>query len=82
MVQTRQRFLSFEDYLKYEDGTDNLYELFNGELVEVPPESGENVEIATSLLIEFARLVGKAQVRGHGLAQYYSPHDATAFIGG
>ena len=61
------RFASFEEYLTYDDGTDKLYELFNGVLIEVPPESGDNVEIATSLLIELASIVGRAQVRGHGL---------------
>jgi Uma2 family endonuclease len=44
MVQLKQRFQSFEEYLSYDDGTDNLYELFNGELIEVPPESGFNVQ--------------------------------------
>ena len=67
MVQLKQRFLSFEEYLTYDDGSDNLYELFNGELIEVPPESGFNVEIATYLLLQFARLVGHQRVRGHGL---------------
>jgi hypothetical protein len=32
MVQTRPRFYSFDDYLAYDDGTENFYELFNGEL--------------------------------------------------
>ncbi len=67
MIETKLRFLSYEEYLGYDDGTDNLYELFNGELVEVPPESGDDVEIATSLLIDFVALVGRSRVRGHGL---------------
>ncbi len=67
MIETKLRFLSFEEYLAYDDGTDKLYELFNGELIEVPPESGDNVEVATSLLIDFAGLVGRSRVRGHGL---------------
>ncbi|MBF2028403.1 MAG: Uma2 family endonuclease [Oscillatoriales cyanobacterium C42_A2020_001] len=67
MTQARQRFLSFEEYLSYDDGSDVLCELFNGELVEVPPESGFNVQIATFLLIHFAAIVGYAKVRGHGL---------------
>jgi Uma2 family endonuclease len=67
MVQLKQRFQSFEEYLAYDDGTENLYELFNGELIEVPPESGFNVEIATLLLIQLAKLVGYRRVRGHGL---------------
>ncbi len=63
----RLQFQSFEDYLTYEDGGDCLYELFNGGLIEVPPESGENVAIATKLLIYFAQLIGYQRVRGHGL---------------
>ncbi|HHP7244288.1 MAG TPA: Uma2 family endonuclease [Elainellaceae cyanobacterium] len=67
MIQTKPRFLSFDDYLSYDDGTDHLYELFNGELIEVPPESGENVAIATFLLLQFASIVGHLRVRRHGL---------------
>lgn len=67
MIRVKPRFQSFEEYLAYDDGTDKLYELFNGELIEVPPESGKNVQIATFLLIQFATLIGYRQVRGHGL---------------
>jgi Uma2 family endonuclease len=67
MIQVKPRFQSFEDYLSYDDGTDNLYELFNGELLEVPPESGINVQIANRLFLVFALLVGTDRVRGHGL---------------
>ncbi len=67
MTQAKQRFLSFDEYLSYDDGTDNLYELFNGELILVPPESGFNVQIATFLLVQFALILGHQRVRGHGL---------------
>ena len=67
MVQLKPHFFSFEEYLSYDDGTENLYELFNGELIEVPPESGFNVEIATFLLVQFALSLGSQRVRGHGL---------------
>jgi Uma2 family endonuclease len=67
MIQAKPRFLSFEEYLSYDDGTENLYELFNGELIEVPPESGANVSIATFLLVHFAQLLSHLRVRGHGL---------------
>jgi Uma2 family endonuclease len=63
----KHQFQSFEEYLSYDDGTDKLYELFNGELIEMPPESGINVEIATFLLIQFALLLDYRRVRGHGL---------------
>ncbi|ELS04445.1 hypothetical protein Xen7305DRAFT_00041790 [Xenococcus sp. PCC 7305] len=67
MIQVKPRFQSFEEYLSYDDGTDKLYEIFNGELLEVPPESGRNVEIATFLLLQFVSLLGYRRVRGHGL---------------
>jgi Uma2 family endonuclease len=67
MTQAKPRFLNFDDYLTYDDGTDKLYELFNGELIEVPPESGENVQIANRLFLQFALLLGTDRIRGHGL---------------
>ncbi len=41
MTQTTktQKLLTFEEYLTYDDGTDTRYELVDGELVEMPPES-------------------------------------------
>ncbi len=67
MLQIKHQFQSFEEYLSYDDGTDNFYELFNGELIEMPPESGTNVQIANRLLIFFALIIGIDLVRGHGL---------------
>ena len=67
MLQAKRQFQTFEEYLSYDDGTDKLYELFNGELIEVPPESGTNVQIANRLFLVFALLIGTDRVRGHGL---------------
>lgn len=67
MIQVKPRFQSFEEYLAYDDGTNKLYELFNGELIAVPPESGQNVQIANRLFLMFALLLGTDRVRGHGL---------------
>ncbi|MEM8716031.1 MAG: Uma2 family endonuclease [Cyanobacteria bacterium P01_G01_bin.4] len=67
MEQLKPRFHSFEEYLAYDDGSEQLYELFNGELIEVPPESGFNVEIANLLFAILFPLVGHRRVRGHGL---------------
>nr|RNJ67525.1 MAG: Uma2 family endonuclease [Leptolyngbya sp. IPPAS B-1204] len=67
MQQLRPRFQSFDEYLAYDDGTDRLYELFNGELIEVPPESGINVQIANRLFLRFALLLRPDRVRGQGL---------------
>jgi Uma2 family endonuclease len=67
MLATTPRFTTFAEYLTYSDDSGQLYELFNGELVAMPPESGLNVEIATFLLVKFAALVGYRRVRGQGL---------------
>jgi Uma2 family endonuclease len=67
MLQVKHQFQTFEEYLLYDDGTDKLYELFNGELIEMPPESGINVQIANRLFLVFALLIGTDRVRGHGL---------------
>jgi Uma2 family endonuclease len=67
VVVTQPRFESFEDYLAYTDDNNRLYELFNGELVQVPPESGFNIGIANFLFTLFLPIVGHLRVRGHGL---------------
>ena len=67
VVVTQPRFESFEDYLAYTDDNNRLYELFNGELILVPPESGFNIGIATNLLIYFAQMFSHLRIRGHGL---------------
>ncbi len=67
MLTTKTRFQTFEEYLEYDDNSEKLYELFNGELIEMPPESGLNIEIANFLFLKFASLVGHRRVRGHGL---------------
>ncbi len=55
MTQAKQKFANFEEYLAYDDGTDNRYELIDGELIELPPESEPNDFIANLL---FLKLVG------------------------
>lgn len=54
-LSTESQVLTFEDYLRHDDGTDTRYELVNGVLVEMPPESEENNDIARKLLFEFAK---------------------------
>ncbi|NJL51823.1 MAG: hypothetical protein HC930_05605 [Hydrococcus sp. SU_1_0] len=39
MVTTTTQKITFEEYLDYDDGTNNRYELVNGELVEMTPAS-------------------------------------------
>jgi len=47
--------LTFDEYLAYHDDTDNRYELVDGELVAMPPESPENLAIARFLLVELMK---------------------------
>lgn len=54
-LSTESQVLTFEDYLRHDDGTDTRYELVNGVLVEMPPESEENNDIARKLLFELAK---------------------------
>lgn len=67
MVKSKHKFQSFAEYLSYDDSTDKLYELFNGELIEMPPESGINLQIATFLLIQHFWILGYKRVRRYGL---------------
>ena len=63
MIQAKPRFSTFEEYLSYDDGTDKCYELLNGELIELPPESGENISILGFLYLQLAPLMGHRRVR-------------------
>ena len=54
MIQAHKQKLTFEEYLTYEDDTDNRYELIDGELVILPPESEPNNFIAHYLLFTLA----------------------------
>jgi Uma2 family endonuclease len=67
LTQAIQKLATFADYLAYDDGTDRRYELTYGELIEVPPESDENVLIARTLDRVFSDLVGFRRVRPHHL---------------
>lgn len=63
MTQAKLRFATFDEYLSYDDGSGRFYELLNGELIEVPPESGENLGILAFLFLQFSPLVGYLRVR-------------------
>ena len=55
--------LTLEEYLAYDNGTDTRYELVDGELVEMPPETDWNNLIALYLLSEFLKLVPLRLIR-------------------
>ncbi|HIK44428.1 MAG TPA: Uma2 family endonuclease [Leptolyngbyaceae cyanobacterium M65_K2018_010] len=54
-LSTETQLLTFEDYLRHDDGTDTRYELMNGVLVEMPPESDENLSIARKIFLELIK---------------------------
>ena len=56
MTTTQEKF-TLDQYLTYEDGTDRRYELVDGELIEMPPETDRNNLISLYLLSEFLKLV-------------------------
>ncbi len=47
--------MTMDEYLAYDDGTDTRYELVNGELVEMPPESPANCNLARFLWVELLK---------------------------
>ena len=72
MTATTQK-MTLEEFLAYDDGTDNLYELENGELIWMPSESEINRRIAMFLLacllqqgIPFYRLTMKTEIAVSG----------------
>ncbi|NJR24452.1 MAG: Uma2 family endonuclease [Richelia sp. CSU_2_1] len=54
MVRTQAKKLTFEEYLNYSDETNNRYELIDGELIALPPESEPNNFVANYLLFYLA----------------------------
>jgi Uma2 family endonuclease len=55
MMTIASQKMTLEEYLNYDDGTDTRYELVNGELVVMPPESELNRRIAMFLLVCFSQ---------------------------
>lgn len=49
------QIMSLEDYFNYDDGTDTRYELEDGVLLTMPPESDLNLRIASFLLVYLAQ---------------------------
>ena len=62
MTQSPTKNLTFEEFLTYDDGTDNRYELVNGELVMVPLPTADHAD-EIDLLLEIFR----AEISRQGL---------------
>jgi Uma2 family endonuclease len=52
-METTLKRLNFEEYLTYDDGTDNKYELVDGELVLMPPAVFKHGNMVNFLDIAF-----------------------------
>ncbi len=68
MTQAKLKLDTFADYLAFDNGLDSRYELTYGDLIEVPPESDENVLISRAIDRALSELVGFRRVRTHQLA--------------
>ena len=56
MMSATSTKMTLTQFLNYDDGTETLYELENGELIPMPSESEINRRIAMFLLIYFSQL--------------------------
>ena len=62
---TSAQRLTFEDYLNFDNGSDQRFELIDGELRELPPESELNDWIALALRDLFIQIIHRRLVRLH-----------------
>lgn len=67
MTQAKVKFTTFEEYLSYSDEApmEEFYELIDGELVKLPPESEENNWLALNLRDSLIRVLRRRLVRVH-----------------
>jgi Uma2 family endonuclease len=68
MVQSVPKLRTFEDFLACADGLEGYYELSYGELVEMPPESDDNLCRAINLYEALKAHVDRHRIRLQGLA--------------
>ncbi len=74
------KLMSLEEYLDYDDGTDTLCELVNGELIPMPPESYQNQQVSISLIAYFLKLGLPPQLLRNQIAISVTGGRATARI--
>ncbi|WP_319418759.1 Uma2 family endonuclease [Pleurocapsa sp. FMAR1] len=55
--------LTLEEYFNYENSEEQHWELSAGNLIQMPPESPQNAEIAIKLLLIFAQFVAPGLLR-------------------
>jgi Uma2 family endonuclease len=57
------KLLTLKTYLALENNAEKHYELVSGSLIEMPPESPQNAEIAIKLLLIFAQFIAPRLLR-------------------
>jgi Uma2 family endonuclease len=57
------KLLTLKTYLAWSNTTEKHYELVSGKLIEMPPESPQNAEIAIKLLLIFAQFIAPRLLR-------------------
>ena len=62
MIATQQKIYTFAEYLNYQDCTDDKYELFNGELISMPPASGFHALILRYIFKVLEREIERLQL--------------------
>jgi Uma2 family endonuclease len=80
MTQTPVKNLTFEQYLTYDDGTDNRYELVDGELVMVPLPTADHSDVIDLLCDAFReqiRLQGQPWKVKRDVGVYISKNPVT-----
>ncbi|PSN15918.1 hypothetical protein C7293_05075 [filamentous cyanobacterium CCT1] len=68
MVQAQPQLRTFDDFLTHAETADGYYELTYGELVEMPPESDDNLFRALRLYEALKAVVDMRQIRLQGIA--------------
>jgi len=61
-MSAQTQSLTLEEYLHYDHEEDTRYQLVAGELIEVPPESPINLQIALFVLTQFLQFVPISQL--------------------
>ncbi len=61
-AQIAHRLMSFSEYLHYDDGTENRYELIDGELARMPPPTVRHLLIADYLQDLFKEEIKRLQL--------------------
>ena len=62
-MTARTQLLTLQEYLESDRVTEKHYELIAGKLIQMPPQSPQNAEIAIKLLLIFARFVSSRLLR-------------------